>query len=174
VAGRPAGGAPAKRLTFHSASDTVVGWTRDSQRVIFNSARGLLYPGTPNLYEVPVEGGLEQPIPTDWGYWGSHAPDGQKFAFNRHPSPWSRKHYRGSYAADLWVLHVPTKAFKKILDTDLPDDQKPNNLWPMYANGYIYFVSDRDVMAKAGSSQVMNSKNNIWRVREYGGQPEQV
>src|SRR5262249_15549827 len=85
-----------------------------------------------------------------------------------------RKHYRGSYAADLWVLDVPTKTFKKILDTDLPDDQKPNNLWPMYANGYIYFVSDRDVIAKAGSSQVMNSKNNIWCVREYGGQPKQV
>src|SRR5207249_12262959 len=36
------------------------------------------------------------------------------------------------------------------------------------------FVSDRDVMAKAGSGQVMTSCNNIWKVPEYGGQPVQV
>jgi tricorn protease len=170
----PAEGGPARRLTFHSAGDTVVGWSRDSQRVIFNSSRGLLYPGIPNLYEVPVDGGLEQPLPTDWGYWGSYSPDGQKFAYNRHPAPWSRKHYRGSYSGDLWLLDVANKSSKRILDSDLADDMKPNNLWPMYANGYIYFVSDRDVMAKAGSPEVMSSTNNIWRVREYGSQPEQV
>src|SRR6266436_1357619 len=78
----PAEGGEAKRLTYHSAADTVVGWTRDSKRVLFSSARGLLYPGIPNLYEVPIDGGLEQPLPTDWGFWGSYAPDGQKLAFN--------------------------------------------------------------------------------------------
>src|SRR5438445_2617765 len=62
----PAEGGEAKRLTYHSAADTVIGWTRDSQRVVFSSARGLLYPGISNLYEVPIEGGLEQPLPTDW------------------------------------------------------------------------------------------------------------
>src|SRR3954463_13271578 len=66
----PAGGGKAKRLTFHSAPDTVIGWTPDSRRVVFASARGRLYPGIPNLYEVPVSGGLEQPVPTDWGHWG--------------------------------------------------------------------------------------------------------
>ena len=170
----PAEGGEARRLTFRAAGDTVVGWSRDSSRVIFTSARGLLYPGIPNLYEIPVAGGLEQPIPTDWGYWGSYSPDGRKFAYNRHPMVWSRKHYRGSYAADLWVLDVDTKTSRKILDADLPDDMKPNNLWPMYANGFIYFVSDRDVMAKAGSREALRSKNNIWRVAEYGGKPEQV
>src|ERR1051326_1300805 len=102
----PAEGGPARRLTYHSAADTVVGWTRDSKRVLFSSPRGLLYPGIANLYEVPVDGGLEQPVPTDWGYWGSYSPDGKKFAFNRHPASWSRKHYRGSYSADLWVADV--------------------------------------------------------------------
>src|SRR5438105_7371146 len=99
----PAAGGEAKRLTYHSAPDTVAGWTRDSKRVLFSSARGLLYPGISNLYEVPIDGGLEQPLPTDWGFWGSYSPDDQKLAFNRHPMVWSRKHYRGSYAADLWV-----------------------------------------------------------------------
>jgi tricorn protease len=170
----PTQGGPAKRLTFRGAGDTVVGWSRDSKGVLFSSARGRVFPGIPSLYAVSVEGGLEEPLPTDWGYWASYSPDGKKLAFNRHPIPWSRKHYRGSYAADLWVMDVESKTFRKVLDENLTDDMKPNNLWPMYANGFIYFVSDRDVMAKAGSGQVMTSTNNIWKVSEEGGKPVQV
>src|SRR3954454_16158163 len=70
----PAGGGPAKQLTFHSASDTVVGWTPDSKRIVFTSARGMMYPGIPNLYEVPAGGGLEQPVLADWGSWGAYSP----------------------------------------------------------------------------------------------------
>jgi tricorn protease len=80
-----AGGTP-KRLTYHSASDTVVGWSRDSRRVIFSSSRGRVYPGIPSLYEVPIDGGLEQPLPADWGWTASYSPDGQQLAFNRHPA----------------------------------------------------------------------------------------
>jgi len=170
----PVEGGEAKRLTYHSAADTVVGWTRDSKRVVFQSARGLLYPGIPNLYQVSTEGGLEEPLPTDWGFWGSFSPDGKKFAFNRHPMSWSRKHYRGSYAADLWVMDGATRTYRKLVDATLPDEQKPNNFWPMYGNGEIYFVSDRDVTAKAGSKEVLASRNNIWKIPEEGGQPVQV
>lgn len=170
----PSEGGQAKQLTYHSAPDTVVGWSRDSQKVVFQSSRGLLFPGIPNLYEVPISGGLEQPIPTDWGTWGTYSPDGKRFAFNRHPFPWSRKHYRGSYCADLWVMDVENRSFKHLLDTDVPDDQKPNNFWPMYGNGEVYFVSDRDTQAKAGSPKVLSSINNIWKVAEYGGIPKQV
>jgi tricorn protease len=171
----PAAGGTPKQLTWHSASDMVVGWTRDSKKVIFSSSRGLLYPGITNLYEVPIDGGLEQPLPTDWGYWGSYSPDGKRLAFNRHPGSWSRKHYRGSFAADLWVLDVEGRTFKRIVDNDLPDEQKPSNFWPMYgSNGEIYFVSDRDVMGKAGSPKLMTSTSNIWKVAEYGGVPKQL
>src|SRR5438105_15751908 len=62
----PAEGGEAKRLTYHSAADTVVGWSRDSKRVVFSSSRGRVYPGIPSLYEVTIDGGLEQPLPTDW------------------------------------------------------------------------------------------------------------
>jgi len=170
----PAEGGEAKQLTYNSAGDNVVGWSRDSKRVVFSSARGVNYPGTPNLYEVSVDGGLEQVLPTDWGYWGSYSPDGKKFAFNRHPMVWWRKHYRGSYSADLWVMDVAGKTFKKILDADTPDEQKPNNFWPMYGNGEIYFVSDRDVVSKPATKEVMQSANNIWKISENGGKPVQV
>jgi tricorn protease len=170
----PAEGGEARRLTWNSAGDTVVGWTRDSQRVVFTSSRGRVYPGIPSLYAVPLDGGVEEPLPTDWGFWGSFSPDGKKFAYNRHPMVWSRKHYRGSYAADLWVLDVESRSSRKLLDTDVPDAEKPNNFWPMFGNGFIYFVSDREVKAKAGNPRVMESRNNIWKMPAEGGEPVQV
>src|SRR5271155_1967745 len=157
----PATGGQARQLTFNSASDTVVGWTPDSKKVIFNSARGILFPGISNLYEVSVDGGLEQPIPTDWGYWGDYSADGSKFVFNRHPMVWWRKHYRGSYAADLWVMDVSSKKFTHL---NADDDYKGNNFWPMVAaNGDVYFVADRlpdEAHIKPGSAEVMKSINN--------------
>ena len=170
----PAEGGSARRLTFHSAPDTVVGWSRDSKRVLFSSARGRVFPGIPSLYEVSVDGGLEQPLPTDWGIYASYSPDGTQLAFNRHPFPWFRKHYRGSYCADLWVMDVTTKSARRLIDNHLSDEQKPNNFWPMYGDREIYFVSDRAVMGKAASPEVLKSINNIWKVSEVGGAPVQV
>ncbi len=170
----PAEGGPAKQLTFHAANDTVVGWTPDSRKVLFQSSRGLMYPGIPNLYEVSIDGGLEQPVSTDWGYWGSYSPDGSKFVFNRHPMVWWRQHYRGSYAADLWVMDVKAKKYTHLTD----GDYRGNCFWPMYgADGSIYFVSDRlpdESHIKPGSKEVLKSINNIWKIPANGGHAVQV
>src|SRR2546430_1131427 len=99
--------------------------------------------------------------------------DGKKFAFMRHPSVWSRKHYRGSYAADLWVMDIGAKSYTKLGDPDY----RGNHLWPMYGNGEIFFVADRlpnEKAVKPGSPEVMKSVNNIWKVSEKGGMPTQV
>jgi tricorn protease len=170
----PAIGGEPKRLTFHSAPDTVVGWSPDSTKVVFTSARGRLFPGIPNLYEVPIVGGLEQPLPVDWGSWGCYSPDGKALAFNRHPAVWWRKHYRGSYSADLWAVDLKEKSYHKLLDADLPDSRKPNNFWPMWGNGEIFFVSDRETKATAGTKEVLKSVNNIWKIPAGGGTPVQV
>jgi tricorn protease len=170
----PAEGGPAKQLTFNAANDTVVGWSADSKMVLFQSSRGLMYPGIPNLYQVSIDGGLEQPVPTDWGYWGSYSPDGSKLAFNRHPMVWWRQHYRGSYAADLWVMDIKQKKYTHLSD----GSYKGNYFWPMYAaDGFIYFVSDRlpdEDHIKPGSKEVLKSINNIWKIPEGGGPAVQV
>src|SRR5262249_6869713 len=170
----PSEGGEPRQVTFNSAADTVVGWSRDSRFVIFNSSRGRVYPGVLSLFRVAAEGGLEEPLDGDWGYWGSYSADGSKFVFNRHAPTWWRKHYRGSYAADLWVEDVKAKSFRKILDADMPDEMKANNNWPQFGNGEIFFVSDRETSAKAGSHEVMKSVNNLWRVGENGGKPAQL
>ena len=168
------GGEP-RQLTFHTADDHVVGWTPDGKRIIFSSLRGNgVFPTVATLWEVPLEGGIERPIETDWGAWASYSPDGGKLAFTRHPSVWSRKHYRGSYAADLWVEDLAARKFTRLGD----DDYRGNLLWPMYGrNGEIYFVSNElpdEKNIKPGSPEVMKSVNNIWKISDKGGKAAQV
>ncbi len=171
----PKEGGKAKQLTFHSADDNVVGWTPDGKGVMFTSSRNMgVFPNVVTLLTVPIDGGMEQPIDTDWGSSGSYSPDGAKLAFTRHPSVWSRKHYRGSYAADLWVEEIATKKFTKLADPDYHG----NYLWPMYGtNGFIYFVSDEmpnEKSVKWGSPEIFKSANNIWKISDKGGKPVQV
>src|SRR6266567_2593530 len=168
------GGKP-RQLTFHSADDNVVNWSPDGKKILFTSARGNgAFPSVTTLWEIPVEGGIEQPVPTDWGAWASYSPDGAKLAFTRHPATWSRKHYRGSYAADLWVMEVASKKFTKLGS----EDYKGNRLWPMYArNGDIYFVANQTENEKNiqfGGPAVMKSVNNIWKISDKGGKETQV
>jgi tricorn protease len=167
------GGTPT-RLTFHTGTDDVVGWTRDSQQVIFRSARGDgAFPTVAVLYEIPATGGMEKPLPLDWGFSGSFSPDGKSIAFNRHPAVWSRQHYRGSYAADLWTGTLTNGTYTKLVG-----DERYNRYWPMWgADDSIYFVADplpNDKGVKPGSFDVRKSVNNIYKVPAKGGQPVQV
>jgi len=170
----PSAGGEPRQLTFHSANDEVVGWTPDGKKIVFSSARGNgVFPSVATLWEVPVEGGIERPVNTDWGASASYSPDGAKLAFTRHPSVWSRKHYRGSYAADLWVEELATQKFTKLGN----DAYKGNMLWPMYGHdGNIYFVSNElpNEPVKPGSPEVMKSENNIWKISDKGGKPVKV
>jgi len=171
----PAAGGTPKRLTFHTGNDETVGWTRDSQSVIFRAARGDgAFPSTAVLYQVPVAGGMEKPLPVDWGYSGSFSPDGKSLVFNRHPAVWSRQHYRGSYAADIWVADLANQTYTKLLG-----DEQYNRYWPMWgADNAIYFVADplpNDKSVRPGSPEVRKSANNIYKIpASGGGQPTQV
>src|SRR5689334_6882917 len=111
----PAAGGKPKQLTYHTADDTVVGWSPDGKKVLFSSVRAKgAFPTVATLFEISVDGGAEEALPVDWGASGSYSPDGKKLAFMRHPSVWSRQHYRGAYAADLWVMDVAAKSFAKL------------------------------------------------------------
>ena len=171
----PATGGKPRQLTFHSADDNVVGWSADGKRIVFTSTRGNgAFPTISTLWEISVEGGIERPVPTDWGAGASYSADGKSLAFTRHPAPWSRKHYRGSYAADLWVMNVAAKTYTRLGD----EEYQGNRLWPMYArNGEIYYVANRiadEKNVKFGGAEVMKSVNNIWKISEKGGKETQV
>jgi tricorn protease len=169
-----AGGAP-RRLTYHSSGDDVVGWTRDSSRVVFRSTRGDgAFPSVATLYEIAVSGGQEQVLPMDRAAAGDYSPDGKQMVFNRHPGSWSRKHYRGASAADLWIADLGAKTYRQLLA-----DDHYNRFWPMWgADNQIYYVADplpNDKAVTPGSLDVLKSTNNIYRIAVTGtGQPVQV
>ena len=58
----PATGGIPKRLTWHPGPDAAVGWTPDGTRVLFRSRR-LSTNSTDQLFTVPREGGLAEPVP---------------------------------------------------------------------------------------------------------------
>jgi tricorn protease len=170
----PATGGTPRRLTYHTGNDEVVGWTRDSQAIVFRASRGDgAFTGVATLYQVPVVGGQETSLPMDWGFWGNYSPDGKQFVFNRHPAVWTRQHYRGSYAADMWIADLATRTYKPLLG-----DERYNRYWPMWgSDNNIYFVADplpNDKAVKPGSPEVRKSVNNIYRISVAGGQPVQV
>src|SRR4051812_6389059 len=112
------GGKP-RQLTFHSADDVVVGWSPDGRKILFTSSRNRgAFPSVSTLFEISVDGGMEESISTDWGSSASYSTDGTKLAFTRHPSGWTRQHYRGAYATDLWVTDLAAKKFTKLGDAD--------------------------------------------------------
>jgi len=167
------GGTP-RRLTYHTGGDDVVGWTRDSAHVIFRAARGDgAFPSVATLYQIAATGGQEQSLNLDWGYWGSFSPDGKSLVFNRHPATWSRRHYRGSYAADLWIADIAARSYTKLLG-----DEQYNRYWPMWgADGSIYFVGDplpNEKSVSPGGLDVRKSVNNIYKIPVKGGSPTQV
>jgi tricorn protease len=168
----PAAGGKPRQLTFHTADDTVSGWSHDGQKIVFVSSRNKgVFPSVSTLFEISVEGGMEEPLPTDWGSAASYSADGSKLAFTRHPAGWSRQHYRGAYATDLWLMDVSAKEFKPLADPDY----KGNYLWPMFGrSGQIFFVADRlpgdaEKGVKFGGPEVMKSVYNIWKIPEGGG-----
>ncbi|HEY3380670.1 MAG TPA: S41 family peptidase [Vicinamibacterales bacterium] len=171
----PAAGGSARRLTFHTGNDEVLAWTRDSKFVVFRASHGDgAFPNTATLYKVAVGGGPAAPLPVDWGWWGSFSPDGKSLVFNRHPATWSRKHYRGSYAADIWVADLQARTYRQVLA-----GESYNRYWPMWGpKDEIYFVGDplpNEKAIKPGTPEVRQSRNNIYKIAASGaGQPVQV
>lgn len=153
----PTSGGAARRLTIHSADEIVLDWTPDGKGILFASQRGEDFMG--KLYVVAVDGGLPKDAGPDMGVTGSFSPDGKKLAVNRKAQSYWRKYYRGAYQSDVTVMDLTAKTFKDLTTFDGMDS------WPLWSrDGFIYFVSDREG----------KGLTNIWRVRETGGDAEQV
>ena len=57
-----AGGVP-RRLTFHPADGSAIGWTPDGKQILFTSERASFARGVVQLFTVPVTGGFATPVP---------------------------------------------------------------------------------------------------------------
>ena len=142
------GGKP-KRLTFDSGHDVVTGWTPDGKNVVFTSTRGIDYPGQPEAYTVPVEGGAEKRLNLFEAKEAQFAPVGDKVAFVRGPGTWYRRGYRGSSNDDIYLASSDGKGTKQLTTHDGQDTA------PMWSRDgkKLYYVTDAGF--KKGCSNIV-------------------
>lgn len=143
----PSKGGEPKRLTYHSADELPYAFTADDKHVLFGAARydmasSRLYPtaSQPELYSVPVNGGLVNqvlPVPAEWV---SVTSDGKLLAFHDKKGGENefRKHHLSSIARDIWIYNTQTQEYKQITS------YKGEDRNPVFAPGdsVIYFIRE--------------------------------
>ena len=172
----PATGGTPKRLTYHTGNDDVVGWTRDSQQVIFRAARGDgAFPNVATLYQIAGRrAAMEQPLPRRLGLLGQLLARRQVARLQ----PPSRRLVAPALSRQLRGRPVDRRPRRRRPTRSCSADERYNRYWPMWgADDAIYFVADplpNDKSVKPGSPEVRKSANNIYKIPAKGGQPVQV
>ncbi|MEP6718443.1 MAG: PDZ domain-containing protein, partial [bacterium] len=136
------GGEP-KRLTWHSGVDQVQGWTPDSRSIVFASPRASWTPGAaPRFWTVPLEGGVEAPLPLPRAYQGKISADGSRIAYRMNNS-WDeeRRNYRGGQNRPIWIVDLKT------YDLISPPWTDSKDVDPVWLDDTVYFISDRSGVA---------------------------
>ncbi len=146
----PSSGGEPKRLTYTATlgrdevsdrmgpNNIVMGWTPDGKNILFRSRMRSFNDFIGQLYTVPAEGGMAEPLPLPRGGFASYSPDGKQLAFNRvfrEFRTWKR--YRGGMCDDVWLYDFDTKKTEQLTDDPAQD------IIPMWVGSKIYFISDR-------------------------------
>ena len=132
------GGEP-KRLTYHPSGDYVQGWTPDG-KVLFRSNRESQPTMTNKFFTVATNGGLPEALEIPRAAYGEMSKDGKYVAYTP-ITGWDAewRNYRGGQAMPIWVVDMKTKA---LVRTSQPT--KERHLDPVWLNGLVYFMSERD------------------------------
>jgi tricorn protease len=175
----PADGGEPKRLTWHPGADQVQGWTPDGKSIVFNSGRATAAPNAaPRFWTVPVEGGVETPMPLPRAYQGKISPDGRRVAYRMNNS-WDeeRRNYRGGQNRPIWIVDLKTFDLETTPNgtSDLvvaqagsprgsshfsaPTTPESKNMDPVWvSNDAIDFISDRDGVANVWTYDTKTKK----------------
>jgi tricorn protease len=134
----PASGGIPRRLTWHPAADTVLGWTPDGKKVLFTSNR-TSYCRFSKLFTVSLDGGLEEELPLPMGFEAAYSADGAQLAYvpiRRAFYAWKR--YRGGTTTPVWIARLSDSLVEKVPRAN------SNDFNPMWADGRVWFLSDRN------------------------------
>jgi len=152
------GGEPV-RLTYHPMDDRVIGWHPDGKRILFASGRESGRQRFSQFYLVSVDGGQPEKLPVPYGEFGAFSADGKQFAYMPQSQDFRTwKRYRGGWSPDLWLFDLTTFASRNLTNNPANDAQ------PMWHGNTLYFISDRDKIAR----------NNIWAMDTATGRARQV
>jgi tricorn protease len=147
------GGEP-KRLTWHPGGDSAQGWTPDGKSIMFSSTRATWSPsGAPRFWTVPVEGGVEQPMPIPRGFQGKISADGSRIAYRMNNS-WDdeRRNYRGGQNRPIWIVDMKT------YDLVSPPWTDSKDIDPVWSGDSVFFISDRDGVENVWSYDTKSKK----------------
>jgi tricorn protease len=134
----PAAGGIPKRLTWHPSPDVAVGWTPDGTRILFQSRRNSINRAG-QLFTVPREGGLAEPVPLFQAEDGSFSPDQKRIAYTPlQPAFDMWKRYRGGQTSYIQIANLSDSSVEKI------PRQNSNDFYPMWIGNSVYFLSDRN------------------------------
>ncbi len=132
------GGSPT-RLTWYPAQTFARGWTPDGSRVLYSSTRETAPTGYQRLWTVSPEGGPSTLLPAPWGHNASYSADGRRMVVDRVSRwDWEFRDYRGGQNTALTILDLDD-----LDEVRLPND-RTTDMHPVWMDGTIYFVSDRD------------------------------
>jgi tricorn protease len=150
----PAEGGEPGRLTWHPGADMVEGWTPDGKSILFSSTRATWAPsGAPRFWTIPVDGGVEAPMPLPRAYQGKISSDGTHIAYRMNNS-WDeeRRNYRGGQNRPIWIVDLNT------FDVVSPPWTDSKDLDPVWLDDAVYFISDRDGVANVWEYQTKTRK----------------
>jgi tricorn protease len=130
------GGLPQRR-TWDGESSTVVGWSRDN-KVLYSTRR---YSTLPNAQLVSIDAaGRKEVIPLAQAADGDYDATGRTLFFTRQRFQGSNtKRYRGGTAQNIW-RYTAGEPEAVALTADYTGTSRN----PLYWNGRVYFLSDRD------------------------------
>ena len=132
------GGEP-QRLTYHSTADFVEGWTPEGD-ILFRSSREGRPTQTNKFFTVSTKGGLPVAVDIPRAAYGEISPSGTHIAYTPITS-WDPewRNYRGGQAMPIWIVDLKTKAL-----VTTPQLDKERHLYPVWLNGIVYYLSERD------------------------------
>jgi tricorn protease len=155
------GGLPQRRTWNGDA--TVAGWTPDG-RILVRTYR---YSTLPDAKLVAIDAnGHGEIVPLSQAAQGSYTPDGHSLFFTR--LDWqgsSTKRYKGGTAENIWRYDSGSEAVQ------LTGDYAGTSRNPMFWDGRVYFVSDRDgvmnifSMAPDGHDVKQHTHHHGWDVQ---------
>jgi tricorn protease len=150
----PSEGGEPHRLTWHPGADMVEGWTPDGRSILFSSTRASWAPsGTPRFWTVSSEGGVEEPMPLPRAYQGKISADGTRIAYRMNNS-WDeeRRNYRGGQNRPIWIVDLKT------YDLVSPPWTDSKDIYPVWVDDSVFFISDRDGVANVWEYQTKTRK----------------
>jgi len=135
----PTQGGEPTRLTWHPANDVVQGWTPQGA-ILFRSGRKARPTQTNKFYTISTKGGLPKALDIPRAAFGEISSDGKHIAYTPITS-WDAewRNYRGGQAMPIWIVDMETK---ELTTTSQPT--KERHLDPIWHNGKVFFLSERD------------------------------